>query len=267
MKIKVFAMSLLASAGAILVTSSNCSVAQAYTVTFNGRTAGNPSGQPLQDIGLDSRFDINRTLDPTIWSLSAGTSNDEGDTLTESILGKAVITVLNLAENVLSLKIDVSNLTNPSDPNYKAAIVGLWFGVTPDATSATLNQGNTFDAVRVDPDGNAPGGFKSIDICIYAANNCEGGNVNQGLQAGESDSFIIDIFGNFGVYNADGTYSHSAVTISDFGSKWQTDDGSYEVAGVPEPITILGTGAALGFGVFMKRRTAKRDFGKEKTVS
>ena len=260
MKTKSLVIPFLVSAGALFMALYNPSEAKAYSVTFNGRTAGNPSGQPLRDIGLHSG-DIGRTLDPTIWSLSAGTSNDGGETLTQSILGRAVITVLDLTKDVLKLQFDISNLT---DSSYQAAITGLWFGVTPDATGANFNSsGQTFDAVRVDPDGNAPGGFKNIDICIYATKNCEGGKIGDGLQAGESDSFIVSIFGNFGVYNPDGTYSRSAVTISDLGTKWQTEDGSYQVAGVPEPMTILGSGAALGFGAIMKRRAAKGNSKKD----
>ena len=251
---------MLASVGAVLITLLNSSVARAYSVTFNGRTAGDPPGQ-LRDIHLHSG-DIGRTLDPTTWSLSAGTKNKDGDTLTENIVGQAVITVLNLTAEFLELSFEVANLTNPTSQGYKAAIVGLWFGVTPDATKAELNGGTTFKSSRVDPNGNAPGGFKDIDICIYAANNCQGGNINRGLQIGQVDNFKIKIFGDFGVYDSDNTYLHSAVTISDFGTKWQTTDGSYAVAGVPEPMTILGSGAALGFGAFMKRRSSKKRAGK-----
>lgn len=262
MNIKAFAVPLLMSVGASLIAISGYSSAHAYTVELNGRTAGNPSGQALRDISVDSKSDIGRTLDPIWLSLSAGTSTDDGSsTLTQDIWGNVVLKVLNLTADKLSLDFKVNNTT---DPNYQAAIVSMWFGLSPDATSATIQDGETFDRTRVNPNGNAPGGFKKIDVCLFAANNCSGGNINKGLQAGEEDSFIVDIFGDFGVYDNSGIYTHSEVTISDFGAKWQTQDGSFEVAGVPEPMTILGSGAALGFGVLMKRRNASQEGKKKK---
>ncbi|MGA0200165.1 MAG: hypothetical protein ACO3NK_13810, partial [Prochlorotrichaceae cyanobacterium] len=85
---------------AITVTLPGFSEAQAYTVIPNGRTAGNPSGQPLNDIILDSRFDQNRILDPITWSLAAGTKTDDGkNTLTQSILARAIVTIKTFKED------------------------------------------------------------------------------------------------------------------------------------------------------------------------
>lgn len=266
MSIKASIVSLLISAGALFITLPGYSSAQAYTVTLNGRTAGNPSGQPLRDIGLSSKSDIGRTLDPIWLSLDAGTSTDGGgSTLSQDLSGKVVLKVLAFTADKLSLDFKMNNDTNSA---YQAAIVSMWFGVDPDVTSAITSGGDTFDQTRVNSNGNAPGGFKKVDLCPYAAKNCSGGNINQGLQAGGNDRFIVDIFGDFGVYD-NGTYTHSEVIISDFGAKWQTQDGSFEVAGVPEPMTILGSGAALGFGVLMKRRNGSQEAkkGKKKAIA
>ncbi|WP_258823483.1 hypothetical protein, partial [Klebsiella pneumoniae] len=79
-------------------------------------------------------------------------------------------------------------------------------------------------------------GFKGIDICAFAANNCGGGDIKDGLQAGSSDTIDLRIMG----------YFSSGVTIASYPMKFQTSNGSYSVAGVPEPITVVGSGLALG---------------------
>lgn len=259
MKAKAFALPFLASAGALLLNFTHTSIAQAYSVTPNGRTAGNPRGQALLDIDLDSRHDdVGRTLDPTRLSLSAGTSNVKGDTLTQSVSGNATLKVLDLSRDLLSLEVKVNNNT---DTSFQASIVSLWFGLAQEVTSVALNPNSNGLVFNKQPTAGrgkkltAPGGFKSIDVCIFAANSCAGGNVNNGLLAGASDTFIVDIFGVFAPQNEPDTYG--VATISDFGVKWQTQDGSYQVAGVPEPITLLGSGAALAFGALMKRRMSK----------
>jgi hypothetical protein len=243
-------LSALAAASSIALLGSLASPAEAYTVSLNGRTGGNPSGA-LYDIGLDDG-DIGRTLDPLIWLVPANTSNGK-ETTPIALSASAILKVLNLTNNLLSLEITLFNNTTlpANNPNYRADIVSFGFGVTPNATGVTLAQsGNVFNQAEVQSKNqNFPGGFKDIDVCVYAGQNCSGGG-NAGLDAGASDTLRLNIAGNFG--------NTPSVTLSDLALKFQTDNGSFEPAGVPEPLTILGSSMALGFGTLLKRETAKR---------
>jgi hypothetical protein len=59
-----------------------------------------------------------------------------------------------------------------------------------NATATLSSAGSVFDWVGSGsgPQQNFPGGFGGIDVCLFA-DGCSGGNVNNGLQAGASDSF------------------------------------------------------------------------------
>jgi hypothetical protein len=260
MKLKALLSSLFIAVGGSLIVASEYNPAQAYAVTFNGRTGGTLN-QQLRDITLHSG-DIGTTLDPTTWFLGAGQSTN-----TQDISGQAILTVLDLTPDMLSLSFTVNNFV---DSSYQAALMSLGFGVTADAGRVEFVQnGVVVDQASVQSGSqNFPGGFKNIDICLFSSNNCSGGNINNGLQAGQFDTFIINIYAAEagGFLNADGT--RSTVTISDFATKWQTQDGSYELAGVPEPITMVGSGMALGLGALMKRKVAKqKEKQKEKAIA
>lgn len=237
-------VSTIAAATSIAVISSAFSPANAYTVVRTRAQAGNPSSY-LYDVGLNAG-DIGRQLDPVTWSVPQN-SNNSG--LPAELSAKAEIKVENFTSNMLSLAI---KLTNTTAANVKASILSFGFAVSPDANGAQLIQdgAETFDAIKVKPTASFPGGFKNIDVCVFAANNCSGGDIKQGLQSGSSDTFTLNIFGKFG--------SDPRVTLGAFPLKYQTDYGSYEAAGVPEPITMVGSGLALGFGAMFKKESAKR---------
>lgn len=241
------------AASIALASSVFSAPANAYSVTLNGGTAGNPGGA-LYDVGLDSDNDIGRALDPVRWLVPAGTrSNATSSPLPYDISAQADIQVTSLTPDLLELVIKLTN-TTVAGLNRQASIVSFGFGVSPDATGVKLIQDNNvvFDeAIIQDKSQNFPGSFKQIDVCLLAANNCGGGNVNQGLQIGQSDTFTLQIFGSFGS-------NPSAVTLSDFPLKFQTNYGSFEAAGIPEPLTVAGSGLALGIGALLKKQAGKR---------
>ena len=223
-------------AAGLTIASSAFSPVNAYSVTVTGQKAGNPGGD-LVDVSL-AGYDEGKTLDPVKWLVPAKGTNSGVD-----LTASASIKVEGFTSKLLSLAITLSNTTAVG---FQSAILGLGLGVDPNATV----NGNLFNDVNVDANGSFPGGFKNVDVCVYAAHNCSSGNVNQGLSSGSSETFLLNISGNFG--------ATPAVTLSNFALKFQTQDGSYEAASVPEPITVVGSGLALGFGALFKRELSKK---------
>ena len=243
--------STVVTAASIAVVSSAFSPANAYSVIRTNAEAGNPSSY-LYDVGLNAG-DVGRTLDPVTWSV-AQNSNNSG--LPTELSATANITVKEFSSNMLSLAI---KLTNTTAANFQSSIVSFGFGVSPDVIGAQLLQDDqqTYDAVRVKSKAGFPGGFKNIDVCVFGGNTCNGGDIKKGLQSGGNfDTFTLNLLGNFG--------SDPSATLSAFPMKFQIAEGSYEAAGVPEPITVVGSGLALGFGTLFSKESARRKKAKVK---
>jgi hypothetical protein len=228
--------------------------AQALLITNTGSTAGDPSGQSLYTVQV-SPSDVGSSFNVD-WLLTGSTPNP--------LQATSTWTVDSFDQNDLVLSISLTNNTVTDSTFDKAAILSFGFGVTPDVTAAfaTGGQGAVFGNVgqgQGKPQ-NFPGGFKGIDVCIFSANNCAGGDVKKGLQghpssaSANSDSIKIDLKGNFGS-------TVTLATLSDFPLKFQTTNGSFELAGTPTPsgssvpsvpepgiLFLFGTGLlSLGF--------------------
>jgi hypothetical protein len=218
-------------AGGFVLSYSQFLPANAYGVTANNAITLNAN-------------DIGRTLDPITWLVP--TSNS----LPQELSAQAIFTVLDLQSSFIDLSIDISNTTEAS---FNSAILSFGLGIeqSVDKVSVT-SKGSAFDsATLLASNKTFPGGFKGIDVCAFAANNCTGGDIKQGLQNGQSDTFTLRIS------NTTNSFA-SGVTIGSYPIKFQSDYGSYEAAGVPEPITIIGSGLALGFGALLKKETTKK---------
>lgn len=253
----------------VVLTSSVMLPAYAFNITQTGGTAGNPS-QPLWQVGATTS-DVGKTFQ-TNWTLNANQSLG----LTQNLTASASYTLAAFTSNYIDLQISLTNTTTLSTLS-NANILSFGFGVDPNATSVSFlgGTGQIFDLATVqNGQQQFPGGFKQIDLCMYAANNCAGGNVNQGLTPGSTDTFTLRIGGNF---------SSGVVNFADFPIKFQTSAGSFELAGagtsggtgggggggtvdgsievneVPEPLTMLGTGLALGLGAAFKKEYEKRN--------
>lgn len=258
-------------AAGIATASSTFSPASAFTITTKtgaDSTAGNPAGQQLYDVGI-TKDDIGNSF-LVDWFLASGTKNTDGKSTPVDLSATGIFKVLDFTQNLLSLEVKITNTTSA---NFQAAILSTGFSVTPDATSVSLiKPGSVFDNAEVQtvkPDkpgkpGNSskpgnqqfPGGFKGIDLCIYAANGCNGGDVKDGLQSGgKSDTFKANIAGNFGV--------NYAASLDSFPIKFQTANGSYELAGKPKPkppkpVPEPGTAVALALVAASAARALKR---------
>lgn len=254
--VSVFA-SVVVAAG-IATASSGFAPASAFTITTKtgaNSTAGNPGGQQLYDVGI-TKDDIGNSF-LVDWFLASGTKNTDGESTPVDLSATGIFKVLDFTKNLLSLE---AKITNTTSADFQAAILSTGFSVTPNGSGsfATMGTGKVFDKVRAGngPQQNYPGGFKGIDVCIYAANNCSGGNVKQGLQSGgNSDTFKVNIAGNFGV--------NYAATLGSFPIKFQTESGSYELAGKPsskspKPVPEPGTAVALGLVAAGAARGLKR---------
>jgi len=155
-----------------------------------------------------------------------------------------------LSSTQIQLDISITNTTILTGSLTNADITAFGFGVAPDATASfvTGGEGSIFD-MRSDGNGpqqTFPGGFKGIDVCVFASGPCSGGSVNNALHAGDTDTLSLLLTGSFG----------DTAELLYFPLKFQTSQGSYEPGGcvdgdgcdgVPEPsiLALLGIGLAI----------------------
>ncbi len=165
------------------------------------------------------------------WLVSASTTSG----LSNDLSATSSWLVTSFSATQITLDISITNTTLLTGLLTNADITTFGFGVSPNATASIVTAGSTFTQVGTGngPQQTFPGGFKGIDVCIFAS-GCSGGTVNNALHAGSTDSLTLLLTGNFGS-GADLTY---------FPIKFQTNQGSYEPAGcvngngcttVPEP--------------------------------
>jgi len=161
------------------------------------------------------------------WSLVVGSTQ-------LSALGAFNVTVTN---SYADFDVD---LTNKTAASAGETVHSIGFNSDPNGTSITLkNPDNYFQNFGLDQ--KFPG-FKTVDICVWASNNCSGGAEGSNLPGGKSDGFAFRLLGDF----------TQGLKLDNFVVKFQGDLGSFEFAdttpprSVPEPSTLalLTIGAA-----------------------
>jgi hypothetical protein len=173
------------------------------------------------------------------WSYDLGTSGLLGSTSTW--------TVNYFSASQIVLSIDIANTSKLISKLGNADITAFGFGTNPNTRTSLLSAGNVFTRVGTGsgPQQTFPGGFKGINVCLFAQ-GCSGGTVNKALHAGSRDRIQLLLSGNFSGGVADLLYMPL---------KFQTSLGSYKSAGcincppvgVPEPsiAALLGLGLLL----------------------
>jgi len=201
--------------------------------------------------------DVNDDFSIT-WNLPANTSDNDGGSSTIPLTATANFDVTAVSPTSVTLVVKVTNTTQLTKAITEAGITTFGIGVSPDATKVTFTDiaDNGFVNAQIDTNGNFPGGFHEIDLCVFT-DGCSGGAQGSALPAGQtpaaSDTFTLVIEGNF----------TSGVTLDPFPVKFQTTAGSFEFAGttglppseVPEPgsLALLGAGMFALWGLRRKR--------------
>jgi PEP-CTERM motif-containing protein len=156
--------------------------------------------------------------------------------------------VLSVSSSEIQLQITVTNTT---DAALHEAVNSIGFNTNPAVTASYVTTGGIFEGLGNDT--NFPS-FQTIEVCVFAAQNCTGGAYNNLLQSGTSDTFRLLLAGNFG--------TTPTLTLSAFPIKFQGDLGSYEFGATvggppvvtPEPSSILLFGSGLvGFAMWRWR--------------
>lgn len=234
-------MPTIVAAASLTLASSAFTPANAYSVS------------PTNNAITFGTGDVGRTLDPMKW-LVPKNSVGSNSRLAGDVTGEAVIRVNNFTlsntpgEDFLTLTIKMLNTTLAS---LQSSIVSFGLGIDQNVSSVDIKNtaGDVFQHAIFDKNNSFQGGFKGIDICVAPSTKCSSQGINNGLGSGYSDTFELKIGGDF---------DPGTVTIASYPMRFQTEAGSFAVAGVPEPITMIGSGLALGFGALFKREASKK---------
>lgn len=189
------------------------------------------------------------------WLVSASSTTGLSSDLTATSSWQ----VTSFSATQIVLDISITNTTTLTPLLTNADIVSFGFGISPDATASISTAGSIFNMVSAGsgPQQNFPGGFKDIDVCIFAS-GCSGGTVNNALHAGATDSLQLLLTGNF---------SSGSTSLLYFPVKFQTNQGSYEPAGcvngngctVPEPgmagLLLIGLLGITGMTVLRRKKS------------
>jgi hypothetical protein len=214
-------LGLLLLAGATALPGS----ARAFTFIDLGQQAGSPAG-PLVAVEVLAS-DVGGSFD-VLWSV--------GDPL---LGATATFQVASFSAAQVLLDVTLAHTTDLADSGLaNAAVLSMGFGVTPNVVATLAATGTVFDMVShgSGPQQTFPGGFKQIDVCVFAA-GCSGGSISAGLAAGQADAFRISLAPVAGDLSA-------GLTLAFFPIKFQTSAGSFEPPGslppsMPEPTSVL----------------------------
>ncbi len=225
--------------GLAMVSLALASTAQAYSIGFSGNSGGNPATSnvyQVTDLAVGDMFSVN-------WLLPANTQNSDNNSLPVALRATGKFTVREINNGSIKLGISLKNTTVRGSYGERLSLTAL--GLTTGnntVDSARISGGTTFDGAATD---NFPA--FSTDACFFTGPNCAGGgNPGESLNPGGTDAFMVALMGDF--------KAGASITLDTFATKWQTGNGSYELAGSPVPLPgavwLLGSGllGVVGFG-------------------
>lgn len=240
MKTSFLVSGVLAAATTVFAATAPVS---AYSIAQDGSVIGINSG----DIG--DIFQVNFD----------GSVEEKG---VDGLSGRAQFTIQDwvLGTDYTFVSFEIS-LTNTSyDPITSSRISRLGFNTDPDIVTTASEVDGTYNVVD---SGSLPNQVGAVEVCLYEdKGSCSGGP--GGVDIGDTGKFNLTL--------AFGTASLTEFNLSNFHLRYQSIDGDgfnddsgtgdgivmASSTDAPEPLTILGTGMAVGFGGLFRRQQHKK---------
>ena len=217
----------------------------AYSIGGNGDVMGINSGDINKYFQVNFDGSVEKTDVDGLSGRALFTLNDWG---LENINGTDY--------TVASFKVD---LTNTSTAPITSRISRLGFDTDPNIDQNASSVNGTYNVVD---SGSFPNQVGDIEVCLYADNgSCTGGP--GGVETGDTGTFNLKL--------AFADTSLTSFNFSNFHLRYQSIDGTplgtsgtgdgvvmASSTDAPEPLTILGTGMALGFGGLFRKEQQKQ---------
>ncbi|MEL7038942.1 MAG: cistern family PEP-CTERM protein [Cyanobacteria bacterium J06592_8] len=242
MRIPFLISGILASATVVVASASSVS---AFTISGN-------SVSNINSGDLNEMFTV--TFDDNMAGASSELSADAQFTVTdwdeENIQG--------VDYTVATFSVRVRNTSSSNSRIYNMGF-DTNSNVNADESTATNNsQGQTF---------NLSSNGSGAEVCLYSNGNCSGGS--NGVNQGETGNYTVRLAleNSSGGFDLDLNnfyvgYESPNRTSGGTGTNYETVMASSVDA--PEPLTILGTGVAAGFGAIFRKEQQKKRKQKEK---
>ncbi|MDY7023360.1 MAG: cistern family PEP-CTERM protein [Cyanobacteriota bacterium] len=157
------------------------------------------------------------------------------------------------------------NLTNTSTAPISSRISRMGFDSDPNIIQSASSVNGVFNTVD---DGRFPNQVGDVEVCLYDdKGNCTGGP--GGVETGDTGNFTLKL--------AFADTSLDSFNLDNFHLRYQSIDGTplgtsgtgdgfvmADSVDAPEPLTLLGTGIAAGFGAIFRKEQQKKRNQKEK---
>lgn len=182
----------------------------------------------------------------------------------DGLSGQALFTLNSFGlENIGGTNYTVASffvsLTNTSTSPIESRISRLGFDTDPNIVNSASSVNGEFTRVS---SGNFPNQVGNIEVCLIpGTGNCTNGP--GGVETGETGTFNLKLaFANTSLTSLNLSNFHlryQSITGTPFGSRG-TGDGKVMASSTdaPEPLTILGTAMALGFGGVFRKEQQKQ---------